>query len=875
MNKQIQTCKCHWVGEEYLHWGRLDGRKPFTPPGTLNQFAPDTPVVARHFKLELHLDFETEQAKGVSTHHLEVQADSLTHFALQAKNLEISQVRLNGKNQGFVNTGDALEITLEKPFAKGDSFTLEATHSVTKPAAGLYFTTPDEAYPDRFHTVWSQGQDEDSRYYFPCLDAPCYKQTTEALLYVPKGMFALSNGALITHKKGPKEDLWHYKLDIPYSTYLFSVVAGDFMTHSEKAGEVDVSWHVQKGREGEGKNAFGDTADILKFFGELTGHPYPFSRYTQIAVPDFVFGGMENFTVTTQTDLTLHDDRAHLDFSSNDLVAHEAAHTWFGNMVTARSWAHAWLHESFATYLEALYTRHTLGEDEFDYQMRLDAESYFFEDAQYQRPLVTHRYEEPIDLFDAHLYPGGAVRLRHLHHLLGEDAFKKTLKLFLENHKWGLAETIDLARAVQSVTGKNYDWWFSQWIFSAGCPSLDVTYAWKEEEKQAELTIRQTAPLNEGDPKQKAWFRLPLEVSFFSGKDKISTLPLVLDKEEARFILPQTARPKMVLLDPAFSCPVKRVKFKKPQEMWVHQLHHGPKAADRIEAAVALGEKPSASSVKALGTQLKKDPFWGTQQRIASALGKIGGKAARDALLAGLKLTHPKGRRGVVSILGHFRDDPKVAKALEKKAEEGDPSYYVEAETARALGAARTPQALTLLKKFLDKPAHFEAIRTGAFDGLAKLENPETLPLIAKGLAYGAPAMSRAAAIRAAGALGRRFSNRTKEVLDLLGPVAEQKDNPAATFRGKLAAIRALGSLGELDALPLLRRVAGAEADGRISRLARETAAALRADAKKPQELGSLREDLDTVLKENKSLRDRVQNLEVTQKKKPHSKDKG
>ena len=179
-------------------------------------------------------------------------------------------------------------------------------------------------------------------------------------------------------------------------------------------GQPEVRWYGQQGRAAEGRNAFGHTAEILRFLAEFTGVPYPARQYTQIAVPDFIFGGMENFTVTTQTDLTLHDDRAHLDFSSDDLVAHEAAHSWFGNLVTAREWAHAWLHESFATYLEALYARESKGADEFDYQVLRDAEAYFHEAEQYHRPIVTQRYEAPIDLFDAHLYPGGAVRLRHL-----------------------------------------------------------------------------------------------------------------------------------------------------------------------------------------------------------------------------------------------------------------------------------------------------------------------------------------------------------------------------------------------------------------------------------------------------------------------------
>src|SRR5574341_1800985 len=435
MNNLLRTCKCHWVGTDYQHWGSGFRRAPFAPPGTAPHFAPDSPVSATEMRVSLHLDPAKLHAWGTTTHEIKVQAPSVSEVRFNARGLEFGRVTVNGRTAAFESTGEQIVVALPKPAKAGESFSVGIEHGVTRPAAGLYFTNPDPAYPKRFRTVWSQGQDEDTRHYLPCLDAPQFKQKTEALLYVPKGWFALSNGELVKHNRGVTgtEDLWHYRMEHPYSTYLFSVVAGEFSEYRDKGKTApEVRWYVQKGREKEGRNAFGGTADILRFISEFTQVPYPYRQYTQIAVPDFIFGGMENFTVTTQTDLTLHDDRAHLDFSSDDLVAHEAAHSWFGNLVTCRSWAHAWLHESFATYLEALYQRHKLGPQEFDYQLLQAAEAYFFEDGRYRRPLVTHRYEQPIDLFDAHLYPGGAVRLRHLHALLGEETFRAVLKHFLE-----------------------------------------------------------------------------------------------------------------------------------------------------------------------------------------------------------------------------------------------------------------------------------------------------------------------------------------------------------------------------------------------------------------------------------------------------------
>jgi aminopeptidase N len=869
MNHLLRTCKCHWEGGENLHWGRTLERRPFVPPGTAPRFAPDPGITSRHLRLELHLDFTAERAWGETTHNCEVRVAEARSVRFDAVNLEIGRVRVNGRGAAFDHDGAGVTVTLPRRFKQGNTFQVAITHAVTRPVAGLYFTNPDPAYPERFQTVWSQGQDEDSRYYFPCLDAPRFKQTSEVLLYVPQGCFALSNGELVAHREraGKGESLWHYRLDLPYSTYLLSVVAGRFARHVEKARGVEVRWFVQPGREGEARNAFGSTGEILRFLGEFTGVPYPFKQYTQIAVPEFIFGGMENFTVTTQTDLTLHDDRAHLDFSSDDLVAHEAAHSWFGNLVTARNWSHAWLHESFATYLEALYQRHARGEDEFDYQMLRDAEAYFHEDGQYRRPIVTERYESPIDLFDAHLYPGGAVRLRHLHALLGDGPFRASLRRFLETHRFGVAETVDLARAIELETGVNHDGWFEQWLFCGGYPALEITYAWRAEERLAELTVRQTQPLADpgGDAKHKRFFRLPAKVLFQVG-NRPEVFPLTLEGEEHRFVFRLERKPVMVLFDPDFECPAKKVTYRKPQHLLLHELQHAPRPVARIEAANGLAEKPARHVVAALERQLKREPFWGVQQRIARVLGRIGGEAARDVLVWALRLPHPKARREVVATLGHFKDDPRVAESLARHARRGDPSYYVEAELARALGRCRAPRARTLLEGFLERPSHAEVIRGGAFDGLGELGDPETLPLLGEGLRYGAPALSRLAAIRAAADLGRRHLHLHPAVLDMLGAVAEHRDRPAATFRGKLAAMRGLERLGDLEALPLLRRVAEQEVDGRLVRLARLSADQLRRQASKPAELHGLREDLTLAFKENKSLRERVDVLEQTGK---------
>ncbi len=675
-------------------------------------------------------------------------------------------------------------------------------------------------------------------------------------------MFGLSNGRLVKKKKTAKESFFHYKMEKPYSTYLFSIVAGEFSEFRKKQNGVDIVWYVQPGREKEGQNAFRDTGKMLRLFSDYTGFRYPYPHYTQIAVPEFIFGGMENFTVTTQTDLTLHDDRAALDIDSNGLVAHEAAHTWFGNVLTAKTWSHAWLHESFATYFDALYTRESKGEEEFRYQLLEDAETYFDEDVRYRRPIVTNVYKEPIDLFDAHLYPGGAVRLHHLIARVTEPEFRKALSLYMNRHAYGLVETVDLFRCLEEVTHRNHDDWKDQWIERGGYPTLEVKFSWDSAESMATVEIRQTQK-SDTKGKEDFLFDLNFDVAFFTQRGK-EVLPVRIRKKEERFYFRLNRKPLFMRLDPEYTCPCKKVKIECPRPMVREQLKRDPDPIGRIEAADTLTRNPSSEDVRLLSEQLRKETFWGTACRIASALAKIGGDSARDGLLRGLKSASPKVRHGIVRALGGFRGDARVVKAL--KGATDDPSYRVEAEAYRSLGKMKDPDLRFFLEGGLEKPSHNDMVQTAVLNALGSLDDPAVWPALVAQAEYGAARMSRGSAMMAMARLARNHDSLKNQALDCFRRFArETRGTPAAVFRGKLWAIQALQALGELSALPVLRDVAANEADGRLCRRAGDAVQALMASAKKPKELTELREELEKVVKENKSFRDRLEKIEKKQ----------
>ncbi len=270
-----------------------------------------------------------------------------------------------------------------------------------------------------------------------------------------------------------------------------------------------VLYYCPPGREEDTKRAFGKTPQMIEFFSKKLGVPYAYAKYSQVAAIDFIYGGMENTSCTTQTALTLHDERAHLDFSSDPLVAHELAHQWFGDLVTCKDWSHAWLNESFATYFEALFKEHDMGYDEFMYELRANADAYFDEDKdRYRRPLSTKVYKNTNDLFDRHLYEKGSCILHMIRKQLGEDAWWRSMNHYLTRHRAQGVETVDLIDAIQDATGKNMRPFFDQWVFKGGHPEFKVRSWWDAKEKKVYVRVLQTQSVNEETP----LYTLPVDV---------------------------------------------------------------------------------------------------------------------------------------------------------------------------------------------------------------------------------------------------------------------------------------------------------------------------------------------------------------------------
>ncbi|HVU49184.1 MAG TPA: M1 family aminopeptidase [Polyangia bacterium] len=835
--------------------------QPFAPPGTKHNFTADRSLRVVHARLELDLDLPGRRLAGAATLTLASRSDELAVFTLDAVEMEIEAVALDGRPAPFDYDGVKLRVTCERPFGRDAEFRAEIRYRCA-PRRGLYFMGPDEGHPDRALQCWTQGQDDDSRHYWPCIDHPIEKFTTEVVCTAPAGNFVLSNGDLVERTELPAEGRaggarvrWHYRLDFPQPAYLVTLVCGPFVELRDKAEKtgVDVYYYAAPGREADARRSFARTPAMIDYFSERIGVPYPHKRYSQIAVPDFIFGGMENTSATTLTDLALVDERAGLDHDVDGLVSHELAHQWWGDLVTCREWSEGWLNEGFATYFEYVWREHAKGRDEADVELLADTEGYLAEASRYQRPVVCRQYEEPIHLFDAHLYDKGGRVLHMLRHALGDGLFWRALRHYVGKHARGSVETRDLARAVEETSGQSYDEFIDRWIARPGHPELECAWEWDEDRKLGTLRVAQKQAVSAEAPLFKFDTHVRFEVE---GRERDE--PVSIGEATHAFEFRLAARPTQVIFDPG-DVILKTVKMEKPRPLWRRQLEAARLGVDRALAATALGGLVEPASVEALSAALKRDRFWAVRVAAARALGRTRRDDALAALVAGLDDAHPKVRRAAAAALGEWRGDERAARALATRLQKGDPSVFVEAEAALALGRTRSPLALEILPTLLGKPAFQDILRTRAIEGLGFSGDERALAVIRGAWRpHGAGVfLARRAVVIAAAELsaGTSFARAGRELVeDCLG-------DPDFRVRGEAAA--ALARIGLPEAVPAIERTLAAELDGRARRRMTDAIRALRDGARAGTETQKLREELDRLRTEQARMRERLEKLEA------------
>src|SRR5712692_8568695 len=745
----------------------------------------------QHSRIALRFDLEQKKVIGDVTHTLAILRDGTSKVAFDSVGLTIQTVTINKAPAKFESTASKLIVPLPAAAHSGEKFDVDIRYE-GKPAKGLYFILPDKDYPNRPKQIWSQGESEDTRYYLPTYDYPNDRLTTETILTVPASWITVANGKLINvTKAGDDMKTWTWRESLPSSTYLITVVACEFDEAKQSWHGVPVTYYAPKGRGDRLLPNYERTPAMMEVFSKKLGVDYPWEKYAQTMVDDFVAGGMENTSATTNTSSSLKNPKLIPEFPGDEdpLISHELAHQWFGDLVTCKDWGNVWLNEGFATFFEMVWSEAHYPKDQADYERWMRVKEWLDRTNLYAKPMVRHDFDDSSE-FDDNAYGKGGLALYMLRHQIGEDAFYRGLKRYLEVNRGKNVVTADLIRAMEEANHIDVQRFFDQWVYGAGAPKFEISYTYDDATHQIALSVKQTQRI-EG---YVGIFQVPVDVEITTRSSaKLHTVHI--SKEAQTFALSADAAPLMVVFDKGGRV-LKSTDFHKEKKEWLYQLKNAAEVADRADAILALGKiKNDDEVLAALGNAVNTDRAWGVRDIAADTLGRMATAGAAKQLLDTLNSNEePFVRNHIVAALGEIKDEPKIAAKLETVARE-DASYRARANALQSLGHLKAPDALNTLTAAVKGASPDDILRNAALRSLGYLGDDKAAPLLREWAAPGKDVETRKVAIAALARLDKSNKEITAEIAKYL---------TESHYPIRYAAIYSLGSRGDASAVPAL-----------------------------------------------------------------------
>lgn len=694
-------------------------------------------------KLDVRFDYAKRYLFGKAWLTLKPHFYSTDSLTLDAKGMDIKTVALvkGSKNLPLKYTYDStqLHIKLDKSYDRNESYivfidyvsrpdeiTATGSAAITD-AKGLYFINPDGTDKNKPVQIWTQGETESNSVWFPTIDKTAQKTTEEISITVDKKYVTLSNGKLIGQKNnadGTRTDTW--KQDLPHSPYLFMMAVGDFAIVKDQWRGKEVSYYLEKAYEPYAKAIFGNTPEMLTFYSNILGYEYPWAKYSQIVVRDYVSGAMENTTATLHGDFVQKTDRELLDNNNYNeaVIAHELFHHWFGDLVTAESWSNLTVNESFADYSEYLWLEHKYSKDEADAHSYEAMENYKqFAEYAGDRDLVRFHYHDKEDMFDAVSYQKGGRILNMLRNVVGDSAFFKSLNLYLKTNAFKPAEAHQLRLAFEEITGEDLNWFFNQWYFGDGYPKLDVSYQYNEAAKTVTVNLAQTQTSGK-------IFRLPMAIDIYAGGKKVRQQVTMTDKT-ASFTFPYTTKPDLVNVD---ADKVLLADFDDHRDIntYIFQYNNAPNYLDRRDAIEAcLKEQSSNPAARKVVIAALKDKFFGLRALAIRGL-NLGDDAVKSAALPVLQQlaksdANATVRASALRQLGSLKD-AQFASLFEAATK--DQSYAAAGAALSGLAALNEEKAYTLAKQM--EATSRGALRNAIATVYAKKGNDDDIAFFAK-----------------------------------------------------------------------------------------------------------------------------------------------
>ena len=766
-----------------------------------------------HVELAVTIDLAARSAIGEVRHHCSWIGAALGSVTFDRRDVEVLGATVDGLETAFSCGADDVQVVVPVA-AAGDRLVIGLRFKAVEPRKGLYFIP---AADGQVAMAWTQGAMEDHSHWFPCFDSPNNFSTFRISIRHQARFQAIAGGVREVCTVAQEDGGWTTSVfvqDRPHVLYLLNVVVGDLAAVEDPTCPVPVTHWLPRGREACAPAVFRATGFALRELAEFIGVAYPWQRYGHVVVHGFMWGGMENTTLTTITDRVLMtpDEQLREDVDCDSLIIHELVHQWFGDLLTMKSWSDIWLNESFATYLEARITakwRASQGveaeTDALQRELWHNRAAYLEQHgSRYQRALVTNRWDDAYELFDRVAYEQGSLVLHTLCCWLGEVRFHAALKLYTERHRHDLVETADLRQAIEDATGEPVDWFFDQWVTRAGHPHLTVRWSHDPARNQVSVTIEQSEPL----------YRLPLTIAAAGLPEQM----VLVEQKRQVFILSATTAPAWLCVDPRGAVLATWDEEHSSTALAALIADSGAAAHARARACVVAATKHPTSAVReAIAAAAVNGPELVREQAITTL---AAWRVAEPLLDLYPRLTAERHRRLVAVALGSFRGDhaaSRIADCLITWAD-ASASGATAGDLLAARGALEHPGITPLLRARLSRPSWNQRLAIGAVRGLGASGEPAALDEVLDLL--GKPDLAEVlvvAAMAAAGALGARLPLARERTRRALEPRLR-----GATLAVRVGAARALATLADPAAREALRQQRERETFGNVRRALRE-----------------------------------------------------
>lgn len=642
-------------------------------------------------KLEVSFDWNNAQLIGKETLTAKPHFYASNQLVLDAKGMEIKSVQtVNGTPLTFKYESDELTITLDRTYNRSENFTVVISY-ISKPDErviggstaitsdkGLYFINPKGTNPSKMPQIWTQGETESSSVWFPTIDAPNSKTKQETYITVADKYTTLSNGKLISSTKnadGTRTDYW--KQDLPHAPYLFMMGVGAFKVvkdsyKRQNGSTMEVNYYVEPEWEPYAKNIFGETPEMIRYFSSLLGVEYPWDKYAQIVVREYVSGAMENTGAVVFGDYAYKTDRELLDANDQSTIAHELFHHWFGDYVTCESWSNLSLNESFANYSQYLWDEHRFGRDEAEYQALIEADGYYqsAEQGGYHQ-LIWFDYADREDMFDGHSYNKGGRILHMLRSYLGDDAFFTALQNYLKTNAFKPAEYTQLRLAFEDVSGEDLNWFFKQWYLDKGHPSLTVNYSVDSINHAVDVTVEQTQDA------QFRLFKMPVDINVMDDLGEHVQRVWINDAINT-YTFSYSGNLKNIIFDNQAML-LAKVTEQKDANWYVQQYYQGDHYIQR-KNALQNGSKAKTAAAEKMVLDALNDPYWDIRATALASYGKLSPTTRAQVLEVAKKQavtdSMPMVRATALSIIAANAPYEEAVKIMEERIK-NDPSYTV------------------------------------------------------------------------------------------------------------------------------------------------------------------------------------------------------